>query len=152
MDNRVMQGNSAIIEWVPTGETGKNWSEMLTLQVFQFPRPVTPAQFRSLLGQRWQRSCPGSVEVPIREGTENGYPFAFWLMDCPKSPMSGKREFTYFKAIQGNDYFFVVQKAFAFGPSKTQVEEWSRYMARIRACDPRRADRSCPARSSAPKG
>jgi hypothetical protein len=37
----------------------------------------------------------------------------------PKNRESGKPEITWFKAVQGNNSFYLVQKAFRFEPSKS---------------------------------
>ena len=63
---------------------------------------------------------------------------------CPKNPGTGKPEITWFKAVQGNDSFYLVQKAFKFEPSKEQVTRWMGYLRKVSVCDSRIADRVCP--------
>jgi hypothetical protein len=57
---------------------------------------------------------------------------------------TGKPEKTWFKAIKGNDSFYVVQKAFKFDPSKEQIAQWMQYFRSVAVCDTRLADRPCP--------
>ena len=64
------------------------------------------------------------------------------MLTCPTNKQTGKPEWTWFKAIQGNDSFYVVQKAFRFEPSQEQVVEWTKYLRRVSVCDSRR--NSCP--------
>jgi len=55
-----------------------------------------------------------------------------------------KPEYTWFKAIQGNDSFYVVQKAFKFNPSEEQITQWTAFFRSIKVCDSRLKDRPCP--------
>jgi len=133
-----------ITEWVPAGETVENWTEMVTVQVFYHLRG-SPEAFMSNLETRWLRGCPGAGPAqPIANAVENGYPTLVWLLSCPQNPASGKMEVTWFKAVQGSDSFYLVQKAFKFPPSKEQIGRWVGYLKAVRVCDSRLADRACP--------
>jgi hypothetical protein len=50
----------------------------------------------------------------------------------------------WFKAIQGADSFYVVQKAYKFVPSKEQETKWTGYLQSISVCDSRVPERACP--------
>jgi len=50
----------------------------------------------------------------------------------------------WFKAIEGNDSFYVVQKAFKFMPAKKQIARWVGFLRDVKVCDSRVADRACP--------
>src|SRR5271157_5725092 len=135
---------SSITEWVPAGETVDNWTEMVTVQVF-YDLKVPPEAFMRDLEKRWRGACPGAGEAQtIADGVEHGYPARVWLLDCPRNPDTGKREITWFKAIEGNDSFYVVQKAFKFMPTKEQIVRWVGYLRNVKVCDSRVADRACP--------
>jgi hypothetical protein len=79
-----------------------------------------------------------------RKRPRDGYPAAVWLMTCPRNRETAKPENTWFKAIPGNDSFYVVQKAFKFEPSKEHIEQWTLYLKRGTACDTRLPERPCP--------
>jgi len=66
-------------------------------------------------------------------------------MNCPLNKDSGKPEITWFKAIQGQDSFYVVQKAFKFDPSQGQIVQWTLYLKKVAVCDTRVKERACPA-------
>jgi hypothetical protein len=133
-----------IAEWVPAGETVDNWTEMVTVQIF-YRLKVPPDAFMRDLEKRWRGDCPGARDAqPIASVVENGYPSLVWLLNCPQNPATGKPEITWFKAIQGNDSFYVVQKAFKFAPSKEQITKWVGYLKAVRVCDSRLPDRACP--------
>jgi len=60
------------------------------------------------------------------------------------NPATGKPELTWFKALQGNDNFYLVQKAFKFEPSGEQVTDWVNFLNTVKVCDTRLPDRACP--------
>lgn len=125
---RGKNGNMITIEYVLQGQTVENWSEMVTTQIIPGGHQVPPAEFLQGMKDGWSKSCPGSEVIPIREGQENGHPFAFWYFVCPRNPGTGKPEHTWMKAIQGDESFYVVQKAFKFAPTDEQVVHWTKYL------------------------
>ncbi len=135
--------NSLMNEMVPTGETVGNWTEMVTVQIY-YNLKATPEQFAAKLASGWLAVCPGATSSSVASGDENGYPATVWLLNCPKNPASGKPEITWIKTMQGNDSFYVVQKAFKFTPSKDQVVQWMKYLRSVAVCDSRLPDRACP--------
>lgn len=131
-------------EWLPANQTVENWTEMVTVQVF-YGLKIAPEQFMHQLEGRWRGVCPGAGDAqPVVASVENGYPSLLWILDCPRNPATNKPELTWFKAVQGNDSFYVVQKAFKFTPSKEQIVRWIGYLKAVRVCDSRIAERACP--------
>lgn len=130
-------------EMVPDNETVDNWTEMVTVQIFHGMK-ATPEAFKDTLQRQWNAACPGATGAEITSAVENGYAVLLWLLDCPRNPGTGKPEFTWFKAIAGNDSFYLVQKAFKFEPTKEQVNHWMRYLKTVAVCDTRLAARACP--------
>jgi len=143
-DYNAKNARGLITEMVPQNESVKNWSEMLTVQIFFHSKPGTEA-FRERIAQDWAKACKGSSLHPLAQGKENGYPFAVWMLACPRNPKTGMPEWTWFKAIQGNDSFYVVQKAFKFEPARLQIIEWTRYLKGVTVCDTRGTEHRCPA-------
>jgi len=138
------KGSAQITEMVPANESVQGWTEMVTVQVFGGMTGVTPDQFRDRMVQLWAASCANAVAGPPTQAVENGYRIAFWMMSCPRNKDTGKPETTWFKAIQGRDSFYVVQKAFKFDPSKDQIAQWSLYLKKVAVCDTRLKARACP--------
>lgn len=136
--------NMIMQEMVPGAETVHAWTEMVTVQIFLGMKGVTPAQYSGRLQGVWAKACPNATSQPVASGVENNYPFLLWLSSCPRNVTTGKPEITWFKAMQGNDSFYLVQKAFKFQPSKTQIENWTSYFKKVSVCDSRLADRPCP--------
>ncbi len=135
--------NMLMNEMVPTNETVGDWTEMVTVQIF-YNLKTTPQQFTNTLASGWIAACPGATSSSVASGDENGYPAAVWLLKCPKNPATGKPEITWVKTMQGNDSFYVVQKAFKFTPSNDQVVQWMKYLRAVAVCDSRLPDRACP--------
>ena len=130
-------------EMVPANQTVDDWTEMVTVQIY-YGLKATPEQFEARVEKGWLAACPGATANAVASAVENGYPMLLWLLNCPRNPDTAKPEMTWFKAIQGNDSFYVVQKAFKFAPSKDQVAHWMSYLKAVAVCDSRLADRSCP--------
>jgi hypothetical protein len=133
-----------ISEMVPVNQSVKNWTEMVTVQVF-YALKTTPEQFKAQIEKQRVVACPGSESHPVGQGRENGYPSMVWLQNCPLNKATGKPEITWFKAIEGNDSFYVVQLAFKAWPSKEQITQWMHYLRDVVVCDTRLPDRACTA-------
>jgi hypothetical protein len=131
-------------EMVPDGQTVENWTEMVTVQIF-FNQKTPPQLVRARMGALWSKACPNSIYQPVAAEPEHGYPAEVWMQVCPSNPKTGKPEHTFFKAIQGNDSFYVVQKAFKYEPSRDEVVTWTRYLKTVTVCDSRIPERACPA-------
>jgi hypothetical protein len=131
-------------EMVPAAQTVENWTEMVTVQIF-FGQKTPPQLFRARMGALWAKACPSSTSIPIAEGAERGYPTEVWQQTCESNPQTKKPEYTYFKAIQGHDSLYVVQKAFKYEPSRDEIVKWTLYLKAVSVCDSRLADRACPA-------
>ena len=144
IDFQTRKGNMQMTEMVPQNESVNNWSEMITTQVFFGLKNITPEEFQARLQKTWADSCKGADFAPVTQGVENGYSFAIWIQTCPLNQVTGKPENTWFKAIKGNDSFYVVQKAFKFAPANEQVIGWMKYFKSVQVCDSRLADRACP--------
>jgi hypothetical protein len=136
-------GNQIMTEMVPQAETVKDWTEMVTVQIFLNMRGVTPAQYRQRIENLWGQACNGSEFAKVKEDAEGGYPTLTWLQKCPMNNATGKPELTWMKAIQGRDSFYLVQKAYKFEPSAEQRATWAAYLDSVSVCDTRRPERSC---------
>ncbi|MDD4856139.1 MAG: hypothetical protein PHQ22_08455 [Sulfuricurvum sp.] len=144
IDYQIKQKNLIMMEMVPDKQSVNNWDEMVTTQIMLGLKNVTPETFQSSMQKMWSDTCKNSQFVTLKQGKENSYPFSFWLQLCPMNPSTGKAEITWFKAIQGNDSFYVVQKAFKFEPSEEQVTQWTQYLRSVTVCDTRLPNSLCP--------
>src|SRR5687768_16885971 len=136
-------GNQIMTEMVPQAETVKDWTEMVTVQIFLNMRDVSPSQYRRRIETMWGQACAGSEFAKVKEGADGGYPTLTWLQKCPMNNATGKPELTWMKAIQGRDSFYLVQKAYKFEPSAEQKATWGAYLDSVSVCDTRRPERPC---------
>lgn len=144
VDAEKRDGNIVTREMVPEGESVKDWTEMFSTHVFSGMKDMSPDKFKEALRDRWFEACKDSHAATVADGKENGYPFAVWVLRCPRNASTGKPEITWFKAIAGKDNFYLVQKMFTAEPSEKQVERWMIILRRVAVCDTRLADRPCP--------
>ena len=141
---QVRKGQIATVEMLPVAEDLDTWTEMLTIQTFFGLKTATPPKFRELMATQWKKACDRSESYKVAEAIERGYPVAVWYLSCDRNTQSGKPELTWFKAVQGNDSFYVVQKAFRFEPTNEQMKPWIEYLRDIRLCDTRLPIQACP--------
>jgi hypothetical protein len=131
-------------EMVPMDQSADNWTEMVRVQIFHALK-ATPGQFKIELDQARARLCPESWSQPVAHARENGYATLVWYENCSLNTATGKPEFTWFKAIQGNDSFYLIQVTLKVQPSEELSTRWINYLKRARVCDTRLPDRACPA-------
>jgi hypothetical protein len=144
VDYQAKQGNQTITEMVPEGESVEDWSKMVTVQVYLGEKEVTPQQAQETLTNDWFNACENSETYPVADGVENGYNFVIWQLYCPLNPSTQNVEYTYMKAIAGNDSFYLVQVAFRYEPTETDITQWMRYLKDVRVCDSRIPEQACP--------
>ena len=145
IDFRDKNNTMLINEMVPAAENVHDWTEMVTVQIYFGLTSVAPERMKNDIERKWFGACAKAESHAIASGVENGYQVAVWRLTCPLNIGTGKPEMTWFKAIQGNDSFYVVQKAFKFEPSQEQVDECNRYLKKVSVCDSRLPDRQCAA-------
>ena len=138
------QGPIILTEMVPESESVEEWTEMVSSQLFIGLKSVSPETFRAESRKKWLEACKDGNFAEIASGEESGYPMALWMLSCPHSKAPGRPEITWFKAIRGQDAFYVVQKSFRFEPSNEQVQQSMRYLRQISVCDTRIPQRPCP--------
>jgi hypothetical protein len=142
--NQIKRDGLTMVEMVPAGESVTVWSEMVTTQIFHSSTASLDDYFGDMRNH-WTAACAGMGATPIRDGHENGYPFALWLFSCPMNPSTGKPETTWMKGVRGNDALYVVQWAFRSQPSEDDIRRSVSYLRRVVVCDSRRPQSACPA-------
>ena len=145
MDFQQKNKDMLISEMVPGAESVNDWTQMVTVQIF-FGLKGGPEEFKSKVETGWARACRGSSAHAVAQDKEN-----VWLLACPLNKTTGKPEFTWFKAMQGNDSLYVVQVALKARPSEEATTRWMDYLRTVRVCDTRLADRACPAEMVKPQ-
>jgi hypothetical protein len=116
---------------------------MITIQIF-YGKHFDTGQFLKMIGGQWLTACPGSKPNTINTGQANGYKVSMLILNCPLNPKTNKPENTIFRAIQGNDSFYVVQWATKFDISPQQRENTTKFFSTVNVCDSRAAEHPCP--------
>lgn len=144
IDYEAKQGNVIINEMVPEDESVNEWTTMITVQIFLGMTESTPEEYQETMTQSWFNACADSASNPVASGEENGYKYIVWQLYCPLNAATQMSEETYFKAIQGNDSFYLVQVAFRHEPSPDEITQWMQYLKTVQVCDSRIPERACP--------
>jgi len=129
-------------EWVRLNEKIDNWSELITVQIFH-EKHYEPAQFLKFIGGQWLIACPGSKPNTINNGEANGYKTSMVLLQCSLNPVSKKPEATLFRAIKGNDSFYVVQWAIRLDASQEKIANMAKFLSTVNVCDTRTKEHPC---------
>jgi hypothetical protein len=66
LGNRFAEGNRVVLEYVLSGETVENWSELITVQSF-VDATMTPRDLLSVLQQQTLKDCPNAMWNVIRQ-------------------------------------------------------------------------------------
>lgn len=132
-------------EWVPLNETVQNWSEMVTVQVFMNRGDLDQAKLLGDIAQRWGTACKGSTGEAVAPARVNGYAAATMMLRCPLNGQTGKPETTLFRAVQGADSLYLVQRAVRSLPAPDKLQQMKAYLATISVCDTRTPAHPCPA-------
>lgn len=137
--------NRSMTEFVPNGETVKDWTEMLTVQIYRHAT-VDAATFLQGVGKRYMDECPGTTveKGGLFTGTVNGYVVSMLLLKCPRNPSTAKPETTAFRVIKGNDALYSVQHAWRSVASDQQLADAMRSLAKVVVCDTTTQDHPCP--------
>jgi len=129
---------------LPQGETEKNWTEVVITKIFFGLKAAEPKGYQEFSTKKLASTCKNGAVTTITTGKENGYPFSVWQETCPLNPATGKPEAAWFKAIKGNDSFYVIEKTFRFVPSNELVQQWMEHLRTVTVCDTRSAEHPCP--------
>lgn len=127
----------SLFEYVPNTETVYNWSEMLTVNIYHSNVPMSAEKYTDYIKSLWMQSCKNGDTKDLLKGIENGYRYSLIMLSCPKSITSNKDEFTWMKAVQGHDGFYVVQRAVSKAPDKKKIIQIIQYLKTVQICDTR---------------
>ncbi|AXX92721.1 hypothetical protein CPU12_02515 [Malaciobacter molluscorum LMG 25693] len=129
--------HTTLLEFVPSNETVYNWSKMITTIIYHRNINMSAKGYIQYMASLWKKKCQNSFIKILDDGKENGYSYALLMAYCPKNKITNKDEYTYFKAIKGNDSFYSVQKAFSSKPNKQEVINTMKYLKKVFVCDKR---------------
>jgi hypothetical protein len=117
---------------------------MVTAQIFLGRRDLDGVRALGLIEHGWLNACPASRPNAIAAATVNGYAAWNLFLQCPLLASTGKPETTFFRAVKGNDSFYIVQRAARAMPDQAQLVKMTGYLDTTTVCDTRTADHPCP--------
>jgi hypothetical protein len=125
------------VELVPAGQGSSNWTEMVSMQTLKGGvEEGDPVRYAQWAAGRWKDECPSGTVGSVDPTPRNGYPAAFWRMDCPGMASTGKPEHTLTIAIEGNYAFHTVQKTWRSDPAEPEIASWTReFFGAVSVCD-----------------
>ncbi len=156
------KGNVDVTEVLPPGQTLKNWTEMLTVQIVggmsrKSAQDVLKDQLEVV-----KNACEDIGAGQVSLAMENGFETAMRAVACPKSKQWGDGELSLYKVISGRDRAYVVWRSWR-GPSFDKehlpvpaetTTEWLSFMRQVLLCDAHDPQHACPnpAAKGAPAG
>ncbi|HKI73482.1 MAG TPA: hypothetical protein VJ998_02505 [Pseudomonadales bacterium] len=145
-------GKTRITDFVPPKETDSDWTTKLTFEshadlVGSDPIAIT----RDMINDEHNK-CSFLQHFNLFTGLENNYKTSAQLLLCGRSKYYGKGEVSIVKAIDGEDYFYIIRiqkfvKPFKINQSKFNEREmanWSQYFAKIKLCNRGSSKHPCP--------
>ena len=131
-------------EMVPAEQSAEKWTTRIIVQVLHRRGDMAPAAYEAQVRTNLLETCPSAEYHPIRDGFERGYRFSFWLLYCDLNTATGSPEYTYFKALQGRDALYVIQKTFSRRLERWQIPQVARLLFDAHLCDNRVSYQVCP--------
>jgi hypothetical protein len=146
------QGTTQLIEYIPKGQTLPEWKEMITVKTFR-GASLAPEEMLSNAIHLTQKACTTSRQIKgIKSSTVNGYPAAEVVLICGENPYTHRAEITLYKAIQGRQALYLLQRAWSRAPFDARItlinssllQEGRAFLGRAFLCDTRDRERPCP--------
>jgi len=148
-----MNNNSSrLSDYVPPDETDEIWSTKLSFESFRDMIDLDPIQILLAEAANDNEHCKFIQHFSLYSGYENNYPSSVRLFFCGENTFVNKGEIKMVKAIQGDDYFYLVKivkrvqpfEANQPGFAKQEIAEWSSYLRNITLCNSTKGDHPCP--------
>lgn len=145
-------------EYIPENETHEQWRQKISFESLSGQPLPDPIDFLNSISTDQAGTCEGFESFSTFSGLENGYPTSVQLMVCQRSKLIDKSQVTMIKAIQGNEFFYVVTRAQRGPPltdgaralNDTEMASWSLYLRAITVCDSERPEHPCDGSAALP--
>ena len=151
VSGRANDGELRTLEYTPHPTLPRAGDERILVESSRpEPRP-DPRQFLRMLARDARRRCPTVRASELAHRDENGYATSVWLFDCPDGPDTGL-PLQMFKAIRGDDWFYVVARTSTRADTRpagvegerVRVAEWAQYMRGVMVCNEAQTGHPCP--------
>lgn len=145
-----------VVQYLPPGQNGENWDQMVQAQVFFGITALPPIQFLDNMQGLYEEACESVRAGPTDEWRGRGYSAAVRLMVCGRNPYDERGEVAMFKVIQGKESLYAVNRIWRGAPFAVEepplgeetLAQWAAFLAGVRLCDSRDPELRCPARSA----
>lgn len=150
---QVQRGDKVnITRLFPPGQSDKDWSEMITLQIYP-GSDRSPRAFVEDAIRHSRENCEAAGPSAVTETPNNGYPMAMVSVACSKGRGSGMGGFVHIQSIRGKEALYVVQRHWrgapfdrtsgpAFPPD--MLRNWGAFVKTVGLCDTRDSRHPCP--------
>ena len=140
-----------LTEYVPADESQSDWQTKMTFESHSNLKDVDPISIVMGEIKRLQGICSHIEQFNLFTGLENNYPTSVQLMQCGNNSQTGSGEINLTKAIQGNDYLYIIRlirKVPIFESGEASIAEaeiaaWSTYIRDITLCDSQDEQHPC---------
>lgn len=145
-------GDTRVTDYVPKGESKDHWTEKLSFESYTGLLKSDPLLVINSQIAYDKKHCNFVKDYTLFAGEENKYDTATKLITCGKKRSNGKGQLSLFKAIKGDQYFYVIRLVRVLPPfeagkakfDKRDLAGWSHYFGKIRICDPGSKEHPCP--------
>ena len=153
--NQVFQanlGDTRVTDYVPKGESKDKWTTKLSFESYTSLLKSDPLLVIKSQVDYDKKHCNFVKDFALFTGEENKYDTAMKLITCGKRKSTGKGDVSLFKAIKGDQDFYVIRLVRVVPPfeagkakfDKQDMAEWSHYFGKIKVCAPGSKEHPCP--------
>jgi hypothetical protein len=143
---------SRLTEFAPAQESASDFSTKLSFESFLELAHIDPIQALLTEVEQDKKRCDFVQHFNLYSGLENNYPSSVRLYFCGKKEDTENGEVKMIKAIQGNNYLYVitfVKSIESFKPNEAEIDKeeiakWSTYLRGISLCDSQNESHACP--------
>lgn len=122
------EGRAVLVELVPTGETVRDFTRMVTLQTALGLGNVPEAAYLEEFGARYGAACPNTNVTAVPFGTQGA---SGLRLDCPRHPATDKTETVFVRVLDLGEDLGVVQITMRYFPMPADGS-WARdYLGRV---------------------
>jgi hypothetical protein len=152
LGHRDESGKTALLEWVPEGQSAADWTSMIAIQRFAGLPRVDPEAFLRQLQNAFAATCPAIVTGELYADTFEGLPIALHSLGCTTNPETGKGEVSLFTAIAGEQALYLFQRTWRTAPftqtglplSVAEIDAGSVDIGRLFVCADAAPADACP--------
>ncbi len=144
-------GKTRLVDFVPADQTEEDWKTKISYESHRALNDADPISVLMCELEVVRQNCEKIDSFNLYSGLENNYPTSVRLTFCGENTFTGEGEVTLSKAIQANEYLYLVKllhrvpafKEDSSVVSKNQIASWSDYFGQLTVCD-NTEDHPCP--------